>query len=402
MVACHTYAVMMLSYCLLMSSFSPALALIIFDTKTSVDNTKNVIDPGDEATFPDSAALGVPWEHVVRYGVNNASAVYLGHGYVLTARHVTTNDTNHLINGVSYNRDTSFTPVSVTITGTPSDAVVDLSLQKIVGDPGLPVLEIASPTTADTSKAVVMVGWGKGKGTTIANEGWNWGDNTTYAFRWGTNATNASSSTMTYNVGGVPMNFKALTTSFNSTKGADEAAGTLGDSGSALFQQVGSTWMLTGVTVSVSTNGSSRYAPIPDLTYFVRLREYSWVFRFDHWKAHYNILLTTADDDDSDEDGVPLLVEYALGMDPTIASTEGLPVASHDSGQLELTYTRLATTTDIAVEIETSPSLDSGSWSVEAATTTPLDTSTVVHSLKSVIPLGSETSKFARIRVTKL
>ncbi len=382
--------------------FSPiAQGLIVFDSPTSMDNARNVIDPGDASSYPDGSAAGVPWQHVARYGSNNASAVYIGNGYVLTARHVSPLESSLIINGANYSRDTSFQPVAVTIPNSPSNVVVDLSLQKILGDPGLPELPLASSTANDTNKAVVMVGWGKGKGALITDEGWSWGADSTRALRWGTNTTTNTVSTLTYNVGGTPMNFKAISTLFNSDQGENEAAGTMGDSGSALFQKVGSTWMLSGITVTVSTLNSSRYTPA-DATYFVRLREYSWIFRYDHWKSYHSIPLETPDGDDSDEDGVPLLVEYALGMNPTVSSRSGFPATSIENGNLALTYSRLASTTDVAVEIETSTTLEPESWTVESAATIILDSSTVVQTVKTLIPLGSSQSKFARIKVSKL
>ncbi len=214
-----------------------ARALIIYDTAASTDNTKNVIDPANSATYPVSPALGVPWQYVVRYGVNNASAVYIGNGYLLTARHVGTSDTGLLIQGTNYNRDTSFSPLPITIPGSPA-VFVDLQLQKI--------------------------------------------------------------------------------------------------------------------------------------------------------------------SDDSDGDGIPLLMEYALGLDPTADSTAGLPVASVEGSDLVLTFSRLASATDVKVAVETSSTLQAGEWTVEPATITVLDGATVFQKVKASVPLGGADRKFARLKVTRL
>ncbi|MEI8387624.1 MAG: hypothetical protein WCG76_08485 [Verrucomicrobiota bacterium] len=166
-----------------------APALILYDS-ASTDNAKNVIDPANPATYPASPATGVPWQYVVRYGINNASAVYIGNGYLLTARHVGTSDTGLLIEGTSYTRDKSFAPLPITVPGSPA-VLVDLQLQKISGDPGLAALPLSNMlSAADTSIASVLIGWGVGKGTVITGQGWNWGDDSTRAFRWGTNKTN--------------------------------------------------------------------------------------------------------------------------------------------------------------------------------------------------------------------
>jgi len=376
-----------------------ARALIVYDS-ASTDNAKNVIDPANVATYPASPAIGVPWQYVVRYGVNNASAVYIGNGCLLTARHVGTSDTGLLIGGTSYSRDTSFTPLPITIPGSPA-VLVDLQLQKISGDPGLAALPLALPSAAETNKASVLIGWGVGKGAAIPGQGWNWGDDSTRAFRWGTNTTSLSTWAMTYTVGGTAMNYTALGVTLNSNKGANEATATLGDSGSALFQSLSGTWTLCGITTVVSTLNSSEYNP-SDTTYFVRLRECSWVLRYDAWKAKYGIAQAAADSDDSDGDGIPLLLEYALGLDPSAASSDGLPVASVEGSDLVLTFSRLASATDIKLEVETSSTLQAGEWTVEPATITVLDGASVFQKVKAAVPLGTGDRKFARLKVTRL
>jgi len=376
-----------------------APALILYDS-ASTDNAKNVIDPANPATYPASPATGVPWQYVVRYGINNASAVYIGNGYLLTARHVGTSDTGLLIEGTSYTRDKSFAPLPITIPGSPA-VLVDLQLQKISDDPGLAMLPLALPSAADRGAASVLIGWGVGKGTVITGQGWNWGDDSTREFRWGTNTTSLFISTMTYLVGSTAMNYSALSVAFNSDQGANEAMTTNGDSGGALFQSFSGIWTLCGTTTVVSTRYSSSYFPA-DTAYFVRLREYSWVLRYDAWKAHYGIAQATADSADSDGDDIPLLMEYALGLNPKVASTDGLPVASAEGANLILTFSRLASATDIKLEVETTSDLQAGDWQVEPATITVTDATTVFQIVKASVPLGSGDRKFARLKVTKL
>ena len=80
-------------------------ALIPYGTGPSdLNNAQNTTPP----------ANGAPWYNLVQFGQNNASGVYLGNGYVLTAHHVSMVDSGLVINGVSYNRDTSFTPLQIT------------------------------------------------------------------------------------------------------------------------------------------------------------------------------------------------------------------------------------------------------------------------------------------------
>jgi len=62
--------------------------------------------------------------------------------------------------------------------------------------------------------------------------------------------------------------------------GASEAAATVYDSGSALFQNIFGVWYLIGVTTAVQTNGTSNFgndqtsAPKGDSNYFVRVSAY--------------------------------------------------------------------------------------------------------------------------------
>lgn len=376
-----------------------AQGLIVFDNASSTDNTKNVIDPANASTYPNGNAAGVPWQYVARYGLNNASAVYIGNGFLLTARHVAVSNSDIVINGATYSRDTTFTPVPIVIPGSPN-VVVDLQLQKIANPPNVSPLALAGPNTADTFQNSVLVGWGRGKGS-VTTQGWTWGNDSTRALRWGTNMTNFPAQTVTY-TNGISYSYVALSTAFNSNGGSDEATATLGDSGSALFRSFSGSWTLTGITAAIEASqgaNTSSYNPA-DRTFFIRLRDYSWVLRYDHWKSRYGISNATPDDNDADGDGIPLLTEYALGLDPTIASQAGLPTASWESGSLALTFTRLASVTDIRVDVETSETLAVDSWTVEPATITVLDGSTVVQQVRATVP--ATTKKFARLRITRL
>ncbi len=90
-----------------------------------------------------------------------------------------------------------------------------------------------------------------GKGTAVVAQGWNWAGDNSRAQRWGSNTT-------------LPDYFSRdgqsyLLTTFDRFKGNEEAAVTLGDSGSALFQKSGATWGLAGIASSVETAGQSLY-----------------------------------------------------------------------------------------------------------------------------------------------
>ena len=70
--------------------------------------------------------------------------------------------------------------------------------------------------------------------------------------------------------------------------------------------------------------------------------------------------------EDTDKDGVPDLVEYALGMDPNVASQVGLPISAvetiGDTEYLTLSYRKDITKTDIVYEVQTATGLQARSW----------------------------------------
>ncbi|MCX6978597.1 MAG: trypsin-like serine protease [Verrucomicrobia bacterium] len=237
----------------LLETFLPkALALILYGTgPTDLNNAQNTTPP----------ANGSPWYNLVQFGQNNASGVYLGNGYVLTANHVSMVDSGLVINGVSYNRDLSFTPLQITENeGTTAYAdSVDLKLIKIFGSPPLPVLQSLplNFSTTDVNLTSTIMGWGVGKGSIISNQGWLWGGDNTRAQRWGTSTTASSSSTATYS----GYQYDALRTYFYRAYGSTTAEIAIGDSGGGLFQKFSNTWKLSGITTTVLQylSGAAQY-----------------------------------------------------------------------------------------------------------------------------------------------
>jgi hypothetical protein len=111
---------------------------------------------------------------------------------------------------------------------------------------------------------------------------------------------------------------------------------------------------------------------------------------FDSWAAGYGIPADEADD--SDNDTIPALVEYALGLDPTVP--DGSPAALDG---LLLSFTKGAEAVangDITYAIETSATMEPGSWTV--ATPDVNDATTISYTL----PAGQE-KIFARLVVTR-
>ena len=46
---------------------------------------------------------------------------------------------------------------------------------------------------------------------------------------------------------------------------------------------------------------------------------------FEQWKVNAGFSVTAPNDGDADLDGIPLIVEYGLGLDPSVPTSDGLP-----------------------------------------------------------------------------
>lgn len=238
-----------------------AHAMIVYESGPATDNTYNTTAPGN----------GAPWQYVGEVQNSDvstdASAVYLGNDFMITANHVTLTGSIAMDSG-TYALDSSYTPMQI--------GVSDMKLFKILGGPALATLPLTTLSTgaADLNMNSTMVGWGVGKGSVISGEGWNWGDDSTRTQRWGTNVTLSTYATDSNSV-------LYLQTAFNIGLGVNTASATEGDSGSALFQKFGSTWTLAGLYDAVDTFGASYYAGSPnnssgmDYSYATKIEPYS-------------------------------------------------------------------------------------------------------------------------------
>lgn len=82
---------------------------------------------------------------------------------------------------------------------------------------------------------------------------------------------------------------------------------------------------------------------------------------FDQWKSNYGLPAGTPYNSDGDNDGIPLLLEYALGLDPLVSSTNGLPTGTATNSFLTLTYTKIKAATDITCTAEVADKV-TGPW----------------------------------------
>ena len=87
---------------------------------------------------------------------------------------------------------------------------------------------------------------------------------------------------------------------------------------------------------------------------------------FNLWKFDHGLSPGTPGDSDADHDGIPLLLEYALNLDPTSASTAGLPAGAISNNFLTLSYTKVKAATDLSYATEVAGAI-TGSWSSAVA-----------------------------------
>jgi len=249
-------------------------AMVLF----GLDNSANQTDPG----------TGVPFDAVgFVCGANGTtpqgSAINLGGGYMLTAKHVSDSAINNnapyvTFDGTTfYQRDLTYIPTQVA----PN---VDLAVFRLTAVPTVGAVHIYTGATEQIA-AATQVGWGIGRNPTVPIDSAvvTWGTDSTIAKRWGLNKP-LTVRTISYD----SYSYQAIETIAGNATGSpaglgdSEASTTLYDSGSGLFQKISGTWYLIGVPTVAQTNGSSTFGndtvtntPAGDYNYAVRIGTYS-------------------------------------------------------------------------------------------------------------------------------
>ena len=262
-------------------------ALVLYDANSN-SNTYNTSVPASPTINDPTAAL---WNNVVQIrnsdgSTPNASGVYLGNGFILTANHV--NGTRYYIQGTEYSVDTSYNGTgSKQVTNTQGQGL-DLKVIKIQSPPALDGIQMMNSSQSAVGSYSLFIGWGVGKGTPQttdpSNQGWTWGNSLTVNKRWGRNFTLDSS----YNFTNDPNTYLATEFDRNAFSfpytayNEDVFSLSLGDSGGGLFEYLNNQWMLAGIGDAVSTNGSSYYdrntgliGDQPDASFFISMPAHS-------------------------------------------------------------------------------------------------------------------------------
>ena len=270
-------ATLLLAAWLGLSAALPASAVII----NGGDGSGNITAPtGDQG-----------WSYVG--GVNGATGVYLGNGWVITAYHVGGNLSNDTftLNSVAY------APVAGSLhqlTNTSDASPADLAMYQLQTiPPDLSGLSIAGGAY-DTSMVFTAIGIGRNRAalpsywnadwTTAPDEasatysGYAWASGLTK--RWGTNT--LAETTPTVQDDGSGIQVALLPTTFDADGGDNEMQAADKDSGGGVFVQQNGVWNLAGIILaigevegSIPQNRPFETAVYGDQTYFADLREYS-------------------------------------------------------------------------------------------------------------------------------
>lgn len=199
-----------------------------------------LVDGPDQQRYEQSPPDDPGWGNVGRRGAT--SAIYLGRGWVLTARHSG-------VGQVVFDGNVHL-PVadSMVWIDDPGGSKADLILFRIEPKPELPALRL-HPRTPSAGAPALMVGYGSGRGRAL-----EWGEFSGFRFtpggtrRWGLNAVRPGR----IDVSGP---HKTLTHCFQldfTKDGVHEGSAGVGDSGGAVFVRGPREWHLAGVMLSVS------------------------------------------------------------------------------------------------------------------------------------------------------
>jgi hypothetical protein len=125
---------------------------------------------------------------------------------------------------------------------------------------------------------------------------------------------------------------------------------------------------------------------------------------FQQWKSNYGFPAAAPDDSDTDGDKQPLLLEYALGLDPSAKSIEGLPTGALSNGFLTLSYTKIKAATDVTCTVIAATKV-TGPWRSDTndveqrwRVCDSLTAQTIIA--RDMTPVSNATSRFMRLKVT--
>jgi hypothetical protein len=112
--------------------------------------------------------------------------------------------------------------------------------------------------------------------------------------------------------------------------------------------------------------------------------------------------LISGDLADPDGDGIVNLLEYALNLEPLIASATGLPAAAMLDDHLTLTYTRRKAPTDVTYTVEVTGDL-TGGWTGTGVTEEVLADDGTFQTVRATDPatISGNPKRFIHLKVTR-
>ncbi len=122
------------------------------------------------------------------------------------------------------------------------------------------------------------------------------------------------------------------------------------------------------------------------------------IWRETHFGGNWDDPEISGDDADPDKDGIPNLIEYALGTSPVAANGSGI-AAAEDEGHFSITYTRLKSATDITAR----PlwSTDLLIWHEDGVIEQTLADDGTVRTIQAKVPTDANPKIYMRLRITR-
>ncbi len=124
----------------------------------------------------------------------------------------------------------------------------------------------------------------------------------------------------------------------------------------------------------------------------------SQAWQYAYFGANMNNAAIAGDTADPDGDGLPNLLEYALGNSPVVANKSGI-TGTISSGYLVMTYTLAKGATDITAQPERSADLFT--WSNQGITTQVVSDDGTIQTIQASVPVSTNARVYLRLHVTR-
>ncbi len=371
-------------------------AVILFDSG----------DPAANTTAPGGALAGSGWQYEGIFGSNGFLGTPIALRFFLSAKHV--GNQGAIVFGT-----TSYPVVAQFF-----DPTSDLAINQVAQD--LPVIAPLYTKSDEIGRRLLVIGRGTQRGGPLSingmPRGWAWGtaDNRE---RWGEN-----------NVADI-VNFSsgpddALYATFDqpSAPGAlpNESHLSSGDSSGAVFIQDGDTWKVAGINYAVDdlyaspTDGTGFTAAIYDARgYYTKTGANPSTFQLIEGPAavptgFYATRLSSKlpwiysvidPQGDADANGIPNLLQYALGLNSAAADPARQAAITRAGADVFFTYRQISNAPSLHYQLE--KSTDLRQWSAASSDDTVIKTAENVVTIRAKIALGVSAPAFLRLSVNQ-